>query len=392
MFALAILIGIYSYINFSLGIIGLLYKIPVFIATLIFLIGSIIYFKKHKDDLPLFNFRNRKFKPLLLIFGLLAFVNLIGALGPELSFDALWYHLSIPKIFIQNHSIFFIKGNIFYYSLMPKLGEMLYIPSLMFGNEIIAKLIQWSFGILTSVVVYKISRKYFDEKISFFAVLIFYSSLVVSWESSVAYIDLIRTFFEAMGLWGFLNWYETRDRKWLIEGAVMIGFAISSKTLGLGSLFIFMILFLFVEKEKKVLITNMITFVGVALFTSIPWYVFSFIQSGNPVYPFFDKRIVYDTTLGLSLFNLPHDLFNLFTTLADPISPIYLILIPLIFIYFKKLDFSLKLIGLYCALALIIWFITPRTGGGRFILPYLPAFSVFGVALIAQVKNINLKN
>lgn len=391
MFALAILIGIYSYIIFALGIIGFLYKIPVIICTIIFFLGTFVYFKKHKEDLPRFSFKNRKFKPLLILFGIFAGINLIGVLAPELSFDALWYHLTIPKIFIQEHRIFFIEGNVFYYSLMPKLGEMLYTPLIMFGNETLAKLTQWVFGILTSIVVYKISRKYFSEITSFFAVLVFYGSLVVAWESTVAYIDLIRAFFEIMGLLGFLNWYETRDRKWLLESAVMIGFAISSKVLGLGSLAIFSALLLYADKNKVLALKNVFIFSCVAILTAVPYFVFSYLYSGNPVYPFFDSRIVYDTALSFNPVLLPKETFDFFLRLADPISPLYLIFLPLIILYFKKFDKPIKIIAIYSLVALIVWYFTPRTGGGRFILPYLPAFSVLVVAAIEMLKNKNLR-
>ncbi|MDE2591146.1 MAG: hypothetical protein KGL95_15930, partial [Patescibacteria group bacterium] len=78
-------------------------------------------------------------------------------------------------------------------------------------------------------------------------------------------------------------------------------------------------------------------------------------------------------------FHLFSDLWNLFTASADPISPVYLAFLPLILRSFKKTSFSMKLIYLYSFLALIVWYVTPRTGGGRFILPYLPAFSVLAI-------------
>jgi 4-amino-4-deoxy-L-arabinose transferase-like glycosyltransferase len=123
--------------------------------------------------------------------------------------------------------IFPVTEGIFYYSLMPKLGEMLFTPAVAFNAEEIAKLTQWLFGILTSVAIYKISRRYFDSVKSFFAVLIFYSSLVVAWESTVAYVDLIRAFFEVMALWAFLVWRDSKDTKTLLEAGVFLGLAIS---------------------------------------------------------------------------------------------------------------------------------------------------------------------
>ena len=391
MFALALLIGIYSYLIFCLGILGILYKPIVLGSTVIFIILAISYFYKNKSDIPKFSLRHKTFKPLLIIFGIMAIINLIGALSPELSFDALWYHLTIPKIFIQNHKIFFIEGNLFYYSLLPKLGEMLFIPPLMFGNEIIPKLTQWVFGILTSLVVYKISRRYFDEKISFFAVLIFYSSLVVSWESTVAYIDLIRTFFEIMGLWGFLNWYETKDRKWLIEAAVMIGFALSTKILAFGSISIFFILFFVFEKNKITAFKNALLFSAIAILTALPWFMFSLIQSGNPIYPTFSLKVIDSFTTQLNPLLIPLEFLSLFLRSADPISPIFIILLPLVILYFKKFTNPFKLIALYSLFALIIWFITPRLGGGRLILPYLPAFSVLSIIVISYINDVRVK-
>ena len=39
---------------------------------------------------------------------------------------------------------------------------------------------------------------------------------------------------------------------------------------------------------------------------------------------------------------------------------------------------------------MIVWYVTPRTGGGRFLLPYLPVFSLLSIAVLAQTKK-NLK-
>jgi hypothetical protein len=39
----------------------------------------------------------------------------------------------------------------------------------------------------------------------------------------------------------------------------------------------------------------------------------------------------------------------------------------------------------------LIWVVTPQTGGGRFIMPYLPAFSILSIASIGLVKNSLLK-
>lgn len=392
MFAFAILIGIYSYIIFSLGILGILYKESIFISTVIFLILSFLFYRKNKFEIPRINIKDKSLRLLLLIFGIMAGVNLVGALGPELSFDALWYHLTLPKIFLTNHAISFIPGNLFYYSVMPKLGDMLYIPALAFGNEIFAKLIQWFFGILTSFVIYIVARKYFAKKASFFAVLIFYGSLVVAWESTVAYIDLIRTFFEIMSVWGIINFFETKDKKWLLESAIMLGLAVSTKFIAITSLPIFFIFFLIFIKDKVKAIRLSLIYSAVVIFVTLPWLIFAYINTGNPVYPIFTD--IYPSGLSLNLLNpiyFVSSFFNLFFRADDPISPIYIMVLPLMLVYYKKINPALKFIAVYSVLALFIWYLTPRTGGGRFILPFLPALSILATALIEKIGITNLK-
>jgi len=416
MFSLAILIGIYSYFIFLLGVLGLIYK-PLFASfTLIFIFILSFYYKTNlinflkKTIFPrvanksinlryLFKYikKNRFQSLLILVLVLQLLVNLVGVLGPETSFDALWYHLTLPKLYILQHSIFHIFGNLLFYSDMPKLTEMLYIPLLLFGNELGVKFMHFIFGILILIVIYKLSSKYLSKNLSLLAALIFYSNLVVGWESIAAYIDLARTFFEVLALWGFLKWMENKQRKWIIISGTMLGLAISAKIIALESLFIFTSLFMYlylVNKEKiRYLINNISIFCFFSILIPLPWFTFAFINTGNPFYPFFSKTIDIGTGFGLPhISNIINDLLNLFIYSNDPISPIYLAVLPLLVIFFTKAKREFKIIYIYSLLGLLLWYLTPRIGGGRFILPYLPAFSVLVVYALSTLKNNKIKN
>ncbi len=390
MFSLAIFIGIYSYLIFILGTLGLIEKKNILLLTLFVLFLSIIYFlkSKPKKSIHLNNlFKDKLAFFLLLLLLLQVAINLIGVLGPELGFDALWYHLTLPRVYLLNHSVVHIPGGLLYYSDMPKLIEMLYTASLAFGNEILAKLVHFSFGILSCIALYFLSRKFFNAKFSILAVLIFYSNLVVGWESITAYVDLARTFFEVMALWGFINFLEDKDKKWLVESAVMVGLAVSTKLLALGSIGIFLCLIIYfgLSSHKKItkVFTDALIFTFLSLLIPLPWFVFSFVHTGNPFYPLLTGTypVSFSFTL-LNLFNFLKEVWNLLIRSADPISPIYLIFLPLILIYFRKFSKIIKFIGLYCLFAILAWYFTPRTGGGRFLLPYLPAFSILCVQII----------
>lgn len=396
MFEVAILIGLYSYIIFFLGIFGLLYKQNIIFVTLLCVLAiALFYYKKIN-----FRFSLNKFDKLSkIIFTLIVIqflVNLIGVLGPEISFDALWYHLTLPKLYLLNHSIFHIPGSLLYYSDIPKLTEMLYVSALSVGNEILAKLIHFSFGILILLAIYKISIKYVSKNLALLAVLIFYSNLVVGWESITAYVDLSRTFFELLAFWGFLNWVEGRGLKWIGLSGLMMGFAISAKLISIESLLMYLCIFIFVYflklKKKFEIIKSFGLFFIVSITTVLPWFIFSYLQTGNPIYPYFSLPVDSGNFLSFpNPFNLLKDTYSFFLNLNDPISPIYLIFLPIILITYKHFDFKAKIFSFYVLFSVLVWYLTQEQRGGRFIIPYLPVFSILCVITLYKLKDASLK-
>ncbi len=417
MFTVAILIGISSYLIFILGLLRLLYKPIILFSTLVclftfiylfknWLILNLIRFFEISKKIHYFFSIDKLSQSLIVLLFLQGIINLVGVLGPELGFDALWYHLTLPKIYLDNHSIEHITGGLLYYSAMPKLTEMLYTGALAFGNEIFAKLIHFSFGILCLITLYKLSRKFFTTKLSIVVITIFYSNLVVGWMSITAYIDLARTFFEIMALWGFINWLESKEKKWLIESGIMLGLAISTKLLAIGSLFIFFILIIYFftseESKRRLLRHNprwfstfgqlgggrvrnlffcLLAYLFISILIPLPWFVFAFINSGNPFYPIFEN--IYPININLNFINP--------LKLSDPINPLYVVLMPIAILLFSRQTFLLKIISIYSILSFLIWQLTPNTGGGRFIMPYLPAFSILTVWVIREIWKMKIK-
>ena len=351
MFVLAVSLAILSYTLMGLGLLGILSNETILIVAIIYLSTSPLWFPSPKLG------EGTKRRGIFL-FGILliqALINLIGALGPELGFDALWYHTTIPKIWLANHKITFLGGD-YYYSGLPKLIDMLYVyPG--------AQLIHFSFGILTLLVIYKLARKYLDSFGALLACIIFYSNLAVGWQSITAYIDLGRTFFEILALYLFVN-------KKYLQTAVVLGLAISTKILALGSVGIFLFLGL------------PIAYCLVPFLIVSPWLIFNYLSTGNPIYPIFSGYQI-DWNFSINILRL-----------ADPINPIYVMVLPfLITPPFPPLKLrggteegDIRTLIIYCVLSFIVWFLTPHTGGGRFLMPYLPAWSIL-VAIVTEQQS-----
>lgn len=400
MVELALLIGIFSYLVFGLGLSGRLNMLGILGVLGVLAVLVLLLVKRNKLlKTPKEIKKDNGSRILVILLLLFAGINLIGALGSELGFDALWYHLTIPKIYLQEGRIFFLRGGLFYYSAMPKLTEMLYLTSLVFSPAgTLAKIIHFSFGILCSMALFNLSRRYLKTKESLLAVLIFYSTLLVGWESITAYVDLARTFFEILALDLFLEWGNERDRGnpvdggaskkdksnlRLIESAVMLGLAISTKLIAFASLLIFLVLIL--VKSKKLRLT--ISYLIFAVFTVSPWLVFSYVYTGNPIFPIFSG--VLDNFHRIPSLNQIEMIRNWWTVLYHPqdlISPVFLIFLPVVLrVVFKgRLRVGLRVVGQYLLLAMVFWYFTPRTGGSRFILPYLPVMSLFLVAVVEK--------
>lgn len=396
MYLLAILIGGYAYGIFFLGIFSLLFKSLVISYTLFFAICVLVLFKSKiikpkislKPKATILNF-------VFLLIVLQSIVNLIGVFGPELSFDALWYHLTIPKLYFQSNSIFFIPGGLLYYSAMPKLVEMLYISSIAINGEIAAKIVHFSFGLLVVFSIYIFSKKYLDKFYAALASLLFYSNLVVGWESITAFVDLGRAFFELLAFASLLVFLEKKQIKWVIISATIVSFAIGTKLLALGSVFIliFILILILVKKNENILgiCRIMLLYLFIVLFVSAPWFIFSFAVTGNPFFPLFSP-VLQQARISLSIVDFAMFVWNLFLFSSDKVSPLYLLIIFIIPFMIKKLNFKIHLMLLYCFMSLVFCFIIPYPGAGRFILPYLPVFSIVVLVIVSKVNNNLLKN
>lgn len=404
MYTLAILTGLLSYCILVLGLTASLTRENIIRVTLFFIIIIIPFFIRTTKRLNKTKIKNitkllkKDRLGLLLLFLILvtAFINFIGVLGPELSFDALWYHLTLPKIYLANQAITHIPGGLLYYSEFPRLTEMLYTIALSITDERGAKFIHFSFGLLSMLIIYKLTKKHVSYKFALAASLSFYSTLVVGWLSTTAYVDLGRTFFEVLTFASFLSWWKSQNNKDIILAGISLGLAFSVKSLSLGSLPIYLALICmkFIKsKRKKSITTAAIIFITLSIVTALPWYLLAFLNTGHPFYPI--GAGILGKSEGLTTFSIPGfltDGWNLILNPDDPISPVFLIFLPVLLYGWKRLKREYLPIPAFCLLSYFVWYLTPHTGGGRFFLPYVPMLSILLAITIEKLESRMLKN
>ncbi len=392
-------IGIYAFVLFFLGLLGMLSVDVVKITSVVLsLVLICLFFPKEFPRLKKFALKKEThydtFSILLVIFLIaMAIVNCLGALGPELAFDALWYHLTFPKLYLLTNKILFIPGGLLYYSAVPKLAELLFTGSLAFGSEVFPKLISFSFGVLTMMMTYKFSRLFVSRKLSLLSCVIFYENLVVAWESITAYSDLVLSFFITCSLYCFFLFFNNKNKKCFVLSALFLGIGISTKLIAIDYLVLFLAMLCFLlmkdENHAKLSRANILQFLFMSLLIPLPWFLFSYMHTGNPFYPFFTSIYpVFQNGMTFSIASV-WEYFKIFLFASDPVSPLYVIVLPLSFlIYNKHFRKEEKFLFFVILISLVVFYITPRSGGSRFLLQYLPLLSVGAVVIVAKLSSL----
>lgn len=368
----------------------------------------VVWLIKNQDELSeTFNsFRNviSRFKVvewlLVIILTLMILYPLFAhAVVPPLSYDELAYHLAIPKIFMREGRITYI--DFIPYSNWPMGSEMLYGMSLILKSETMAHLISWLASILTGIAIMGETARILNRRISIIAGIAFFGTGVVFSISGTAMVEPILTLMAFLSVLAFIYWTETLDKKWLIISAVLAGFAASTKfNAAIIPLLLGIFVFIISLKEGKYIKTalkNFIIYGFSAFLIVLPWYLKSWVQTGNPLWGFFMEifptnnwdaygqmeliSFIQQPNLKYSLGNF-FKAFYLITIKPGDIGPTAfrigwssLPLLALSFIYglfSKHIDIKIKILK-YWALLLgfyASWFF--QTHQARFFMPVLP--------------------
>ena len=340
-----------------------------------------------------------------LLFGILLLAGFVLTLTPEIGKDALIYHLAVPKLYLHHHGFYFIPGNAF--AGYPVLGEMHYLLALFFQNDILAKAMNYALlcGILLGMGLFA-RHVLQNQQFPRLSMLIFVSIPSVFAVSHAAYNDLFVTFFTLAALYSFFRWSEHRLTSWLILCGLFSGSAAACKYTALlatplGCLGILWLAYRSGNGTRETL-HRLAFYVAAALIAGSPYYLKSWLMTGNPFYPFFygifggrgwdpDQARLYDLfirSLGmgrnlLDYLLLPWNL-SLRAKMDSPefdgiLGPIFLLTLPFL-AAIRRWETPLRMILAYSLLTFFFW--ASSVQQIRYLIPLLPLLAlVAGVIL-----------
>jgi 4-amino-4-deoxy-L-arabinose transferase-like glycosyltransferase len=293
-YSIALGFGVLGHVTLALGFVGLINKPTAAIIISFGLLLALFEVIKNKSayHIPVIHLlKSLKFSWFSTVLIIILLTNLIyplfaNALVPPYNYDAAAYHLAIPKIFIQQNSINYIS--FIPHSNWPLETELLFTLSLLIASETVAQLITWITLILVCISLFYFGKKWFNSEVGLLAAVIFSSTPMVTTLAGTGLIELPLTLYTLLAIITFLEWLNSGERHNWILSAIFGGLAASTKLNGalvpliLGILLVYVILTRNQGNKLK-----MFVFYGLIAFSVVsPWYLKTWVQTGNPFWPF----------------------------------------------------------------------------------------------------------
>ena len=219
-------------------------------------------------------------------------VYLVGALTPEIYYDALVYHLALPRLWLLRHCM--VATPSISFSGLPSAMEMLYGLCLSVSDEGVAKLVHFGAGLGTLGVLFMIARRLAGRRAGLLAVLLFLSPPMVMLEFSRSVIDLGSTLFATLALWVVLRGADDQslDSHELVLAGLLAGFSLATKYTNLAML-VGILLASWVVRCSPARVWSRLRQTAllfvVACAVVLPWLIKNAVFYRNPFYPMLNK-------------------------------------------------------------------------------------------------------
>lgn len=425
LFGLAIGLAIFTYAVIGFGLVGLLNKwvINLFFVGMYALaydeIGNIIHQIKAKFK-GLANFKIPFVEKVLLLILLIQVIfNLFGASVLPSGWDNLGEHLAIAKEWTRLHHLKSVPYINRAQWAQPFNIGILYGMALLLKDSILANLINFAFGVLTTVGVYALGKRYFSHRVGLMSAAIFYMTPLVSYISTVACADIGLTFYAFLAFYALVNWVGSGKKGWLLISAIISGLALGSKYAGLALTVILSSGILFsgwlLKKEKFLkVVKDFFIFIALAGLIGIFWYVRAYIVTGRPLFGVWQRYLLIFWravkgmwTSGLFNMGIPQPAFALDLSLPERVISLawnvsmhggrfrgygtigiaFLTFLPLFLFPRFRRSKLIKFMLYYSAVYFIFWAVLGPFK--RYIIPIFPLLGIVVAYIIERMSNFN---
>ena len=240
---------------------------------------SIIYYRRYgRVSINLSATLEQLLWVLPVVLFLVGFILL--PLSPTDQSDELSYHLPYAQFYLDNQGL--AVNESLRYPLHTQNLNLLYSMGLAFSGPLMTHLIHASLAVLTAFGIYGFCQHYSNSLTGFMAVIVFLGFQKTVQAMTNAYVDLGVPCFLFASIFSLLKWQESDDRRFFILSAVSLGIVMGIKYIGM--LFPIPLGLLVLYHSRSV--STFLKYTAITTLFGIPWYLRSFLISGDPVHPF----------------------------------------------------------------------------------------------------------
>jgi dolichyl-phosphate-mannose-protein mannosyltransferase len=405
-------VAVISYGSLLLAVFGI-YR-PVTVALLVGAalaagVPSAMTIARNMGSCPIYNRVGRRSAPWFALIVVALGYGLVAALAPEKEYDALWYHLYLPRLWLEaGHPVDLLEE---FTSLYPLTWELLFGAGMTLGGVVGAKLLHFACLPLLGLIVWLAARRFFPRVSAAAAVAFVVTTPTVLWESSTAYVDLALAVHAAAASYALARYAEKRERSWGAIAALQFGLAAATKHLGIlltgVALLVFVIQAARGWRSVRVAGTHAFAIGLAAAVVPLPWYVRSWLASGNPVFPeLFGVFGAYPaerwdalTEQGLAHFKahfgmgrspvalaaLPWNITVNGAQFGGSLGPLFLVLIPGL-VFAPRLRGPVAWLAIGIAGYVALWASPISSYQLRFLVPIVPALALLAASSLRTLK------
>ncbi len=224
---------------------------------------------------------------IIILLGLIFLSQFLVALVPATRYDALNYHLTLPKTYLLQEKISDIPWLVM--SGMPQVSEMIYTFLMGLGGESSVLVFNVLIGVLITLGLVGFLRRKVGQESAWVAPASLFCGYTFASALSWGYVDIMSAFF-GLGVVLLLDDYRrSGDMKTIFLAGVFSGLAFGCKYPA-GVIFLaalFSLIIFFIKDKTKQWMNALGLFCFGAALLAFPWLIKNLIFTGNPIYPFF---------------------------------------------------------------------------------------------------------
>lgn len=211
--------------------------------------------------------------------------SLLHAITPPTAYDALWYHLQAPRLFLQAGRIYPEFDN--WPANYAFALNMMYAIPMALGSDVVPQLAHWAFGVALLGMVYSIARPAAGSFAWIAPAFVLTMPAFLFPLATEALTDVAAACLEVMALAGLMRATARRDKRWLIAAGIWAGLAVGTKFASLPVLVVGVGLWTWrggsIDGVKRA--KGLLYFLLPALMLATPWYLKNAIWFGTPFFP-----------------------------------------------------------------------------------------------------------